>query len=89
MAVLVGGGVRAKPGEISLALNGVLFPDELAEFSRHVLDAPRQPLETRQVAVARAMTYPTRFQLVAAMNPCRCGYLGDPARACSRAPQCG
>ena len=65
---------------------------ELAEFSRPVRDALRQPLETGQVVVARAnhhVTYPPRFQLVAAMNPCRCGYLEDPARACSRTPQCG
>ena len=89
MAALVGGGVRAKLGEISLAPNGVLFLDELAEFSRPVLDALRQPLETGQVAVARAMTCPARFQLVAAMNLCRCGYLGDPARAFSCALQCG
>ena len=72
MAVLVGGGVRAKPGEISLAPTGVLFPNELAEFSRLVPDAPRQPLETGQVVVARAnhhVTFPARFQLVAAMSP--------------------
>ena len=92
MAALVGGGVRAKAGEISLAHNGVLFLDELAEFSRPVLDALRQPLETGQVVVAQAnhhVTHPARFQLVAAMNLCRCGYLGDPARAFSCALQCG
>ncbi len=92
MAALVGGGVRAKPGEISLAHGGVLFLDELAEFAKPVLDALRQPLETGQVVVARAnhhVTYPARFQLIAAMNPCRCGYLGDPPRACARAPECG
>ena len=92
MAALVGGGARARPGEISLAHGGVLFLDELAEFAKTVLDALRQPLETGQVVVARAnhhVTYPARFQLIAAMNPCRCGYLGDPARACTRAPDCG
>lgn len=91
MPALIGGGLRAKPGEVSLAHNGVLFLDELPEFNRQVLDSLRQPLETGQVAVARVnahVEYPARFQLIAAMNPCRCGYLGDPAMACNRAPRC-
>lgn len=91
MPALVGGGMKAKPGEISLAHLGVLFLDELPEFGRGVLDALRQPLETGNVTVARAaahVTYPARVQLVAAMNPCRCGYLSDAERACSRAPKC-
>jgi len=91
MAAMVGGGTRARPGEVSLAHLGVLFMDELPEFPRPVLDALRQPIESGAVAVARAnahVRYPARFQLVAAMNPCRCGYLSDPARACSRAPHC-
>ncbi|CCG07131.1 YifB family Mg chelatase-like AAA ATPase [Pararhodospirillum photometricum] len=90
-AALTGGGPRARPGEISLAHNGVLFLDELPEFQRPALEALRQPLESGRVSVARAaqsVTYPARFQLVAAMNPCRCGWLDDPARACSRAPRC-
>jgi magnesium chelatase family protein len=91
MAALVGGGMKAKPGEVSLAHLGVLFLDELPEFQRTVLDSLRQPLETGQVVVARAnahVTYPARVQLIAAMNPCRCGHLADAALACSRAPRC-
>ena len=92
MAAIVGGGRGARPGEISLAHNGVLFLDELPEFSRTVLETLRQPIETGEVMVARAnahIRYPCRFMLAAAANPCRCGYLTDPARACPRAPQCG
>ncbi|WP_137681645.1 YifB family Mg chelatase-like AAA ATPase [Aurantiacibacter suaedae] len=91
MAALTGGGLRVRPGEVSLAHLGVLFLDELPEFQRAVLDSLRQPLETGKVDVARAnahVSYPARVQLVAAMNPCRCGHLGDPALACSRAPKC-
>jgi magnesium chelatase family protein len=91
MAALVGGGLKVRPGEVSLAHLGVLFLDELPEFQRAVLDSLRQPLETGTVSVARAnahVTFPARVQLVAAMNPCRCGHLGDPALACSRAPRC-
>ncbi len=89
---LVGGGAKAKPGEISLSHNGVLFLDELPEFNRVVLDSLRQPLETREVAIARAqnhVTYPANFQLIAAMNPCRCGYMGDAERECNKVPICG
>lgn len=92
MAAIVGGGRGAQPGEVSLAHNGVLFLDELPEFSRSVLETLRQPLETGEIMVARAnahIRYPCRFLLVGAANPCRCGYLTDPARACSRAPACG
>ena len=91
MAALTGGGLRVKPGEVSLAHLGVLFLDELPEFGRTVLDSLRQPLETGTVSVARAnahVTFPARVQLIAAMNPCRCGHLGDPALACARAPRC-
>ncbi|HEX4694777.1 YifB family Mg chelatase-like AAA ATPase [Sphingomonas sp.] len=91
MAALVGGGLRVRPGEVSMAHLGVLFLDELPEFQRAVLDSLRQPLETGTVSVARAnahVTFPARVQLVAAMNPCRCGHLGDAALACARAPKC-
>jgi magnesium chelatase family protein len=91
-AALTGGGQRAKPGEVSLAHRGVLFLDELPEFPRTSLEALRQPMESGRTTVARAtahVTYPARFQLVAAMNPCRCGHLGDAARECGRAPRCG
>ena len=92
MAAIVGGGRSAKPGEISLAHNGVLFMDEFPEFPRAVLETLRQPIETGEVVVARAnahIRYPCRFMLVAAANPCKCGYLTDPARACARVPVCG
>lgn len=91
MPALVGGGLKVRPGEVSLAHLGVLFLDELPEFQRVALDSLRQPLETGHVSVARAnthVTFPARVQLIAAMNPCRCGHLGDAALACSRAPRC-
>jgi len=90
-AALVGGGPRSRPGEISLAHRGVLFLDELPEFPRAALEALRQPLETGRAVIARArghVSYPARVQLVAAMNPCRCGQPDDPAFACGRAPKC-
>ena len=91
IAALTGGGLKVRPGEVSLAHLGVLFLDELPEFQRPALDSLRQPLETGTVTVARAnahVTFPARVQLIAAMNPCRCGHLGDPALGCSRAPRC-
>jgi magnesium chelatase family protein len=91
MAALTGGGLKAKPGEVSLAHNGVLFLDELPEFGVQALDSLRQPLETGEVVVARAnahVRYPARVQLVAAMNPCRCGHGGPGRGACGRAPRC-
>ena len=90
---MVGGGVgrRVKPGEISLAHNGVLFLDELPEFPTGVIEALRQPIETREILVSRSgiqVKYPANFQLIAAMNPCKCGYLGDASKECNRAPSC-
>ncbi len=88
---LSGGGMRASPGEMSLAHNGVLFLDELPEFSPRTLEVLRQPLETGEITVARAsyhITWPARFQLVAAMNPCRCGHAGEPGHVCRRGTRC-
>ncbi len=91
LPALVGGGLRAKPGEVSLAHLGVLFLDELPEFQRQTLESLRQPMETGRVTIARAnahVTYPARVQLIAAMNPCRCGHLDDAALTCGKAPKC-
>jgi len=92
MAAIVGGGRGAQPGEVSLAHNGVLFMDEFPEFPRGVLESLRQPVESGEIMVARAnahIKYPARFMLVAAANPCKCGYLPDPERACAKVPLCG
>ncbi len=91
MPAMVGGGSKAKPGQVSMAHKGILFLDELPEFSRQVLDSLRQPLENKEVSIARANTtntFPSDFQLVGAMNPCRCGHLSDAKKRCSRAPTC-
>ncbi|EJF91102.1 YifB family Mg chelatase-like AAA ATPase [Bartonella tamiae] len=91
MAAMVGGGLKARPGEVSLAHNGVLFLDEFPEFSPQVLDSLRQPLESGECVVARAnhhVSYPARIQLIAAMNPCRCGMAGEPGHVCARGPRC-
>ncbi|WP_182417849.1 YifB family Mg chelatase-like AAA ATPase [Bartonella sp. HY038] len=91
MAAMIGGGLKAKPGEVSLAHNGVLFLDEFPEFSPQVLDSLRQPLESGESVIARAnhhISYPANFQLIAAMNPCRCGMAGEPGHVCARGPRC-
>ena len=91
MPALVGGGLRAKPGEMALAHHGVLFLDELPEFQPRVLESLRQPMETGETVVARVnyhVTYPARFQLIAAMNPCKCGMAGEPGHLCRKGPRC-
>lgn len=87
--IVIGGGSDPRPGEISLAHNGVLFLDELPEFTRHVLDVLREPLESGQIVISRASrqsSFPAQFQLIAAMNPCPCGYAGDPRQRCRCTP---
>ena len=93
IAAMVGGGVgrKVKPGEISLAHNGVLFLDELPEFASGVIESLRQPIEKGEILVSRSgmqVKYPANFQLIAAMNPCKCGYLGDVSKECNKAPAC-
>ncbi|MBP9753168.1 MAG: YifB family Mg chelatase-like AAA ATPase [Proteobacteria bacterium] len=91
LPAMVGGGAKAKPGEISLAHHGVLFLDELPEFSRQTLESLRQPLETAEILVARAsnhVVYPAEIQLISAMNPCRCGFFGEEEKQCHRVPNC-
>jgi magnesium chelatase family protein len=88
-SALVGGGKNPKPGEISLAHNGILFLDELPEFKRNVLESLRQPIEEAKITVSRvssSCTYPAKFMLIAAMNPCPCGYFTDPKKACHCSP---
>jgi magnesium chelatase family protein len=90
-AGLIGGGTVPRPGEVSLAHNGVLFLDELPEFHRHVLDVLRQPIEDEEVTISRAamsLTFPARFMLAAAMKPCQCGFFGDPLHKCTCTPKC-
>lgn len=91
MASMVGGGTKAVPGEITLAHGGILFLDELPEFPSQVLDSLRQPMETKKVTISRVqnhVTYPSHFQFVAAMNPCKCGNFGDESKSCTKAPRC-